>query len=285
MAPSLLETSASRDLPSHPCVRGVPVGAHFTERSPLGRHSKPSRVKLPSGVRVAAAPTIAGVAAAFCLTPSASASAAEAANAASYTTAMPVTTGVASAGQARIEAASAAAAKRAATAVPAAYKVQPGDSLSSIAARVYHDRAAWTVLYWRNRQHIHWADQIYAGQVLQVPPKPARIPAAPTAFGPVVRPAAPSQAGSATGTVTAYAGGVPGGAFGACVVARESGGNAQIMNASGHYGLYQFSAATWAAYGGNPADFGHASVAEQNQVFANALAAGGQSNWAPYDGC
>jgi hypothetical protein len=57
------------------------------------------------------------------------------------------------------------------------------------------------------------------------------------------------------------------------------------MNSTGHYGLYQFSAATWAAYGGNPADFGHASVTEQNQVFANALAAGGQSNWAPYDGC
>jgi hypothetical protein len=69
------------------------------------------------------------------------------------------------------------------------------------------------------------------------------------------------------------------------VVSRESGGQAQIMNYSGHYGLYQFSASTWAAYGGNPADFGHASVAEQNQVFASALARGGQSNWAPYDGC
>ena len=30
---------------------------------------------------------------------------------------------------------------------------------------------------------------------------------------------------------------------------------------------------------------GNASVAEQNQVFANALAAGGQSNWSAYDGC
>jgi hypothetical protein len=36
---------------------------------------------------------------------------------------------------------------------------------------------------------------------------------------------------------------------------------------------------------GDPADFGHASAAEQNQVFANALAAGGESNRAPYDGC
>ena len=85
-----------------------------------------------------------------------------------------------------------------------------------------------------------------------------------------------------TGT---FPGGIPGGAFGQCVVQRESGGNPQIMNGSGHYGLYQFSASTWAEYGGNPADFGHASVAEQNQVFANALAQGGEFNWAPYDGC
>jgi Transglycosylase-like domain len=75
------------------------------------------------------------------------------------------------------------------------------------------------------------------------------------------------------------------GSFQSCVIARESGGNSQVMNASGHYGLYQFSAATWAAYGGSPSSFGHASVAQQNQVFNNAIAAGGQSNWAPYDGC
>jgi hypothetical protein len=77
----------------------------------------------------------------------------------------------------------------------------------------------------------------------------------------------------------------PGGSFGACVRARESGGNPDVMNSSGHYGLYQFSATTWAAYGGNPADFGNASVQEQNQVFQNALDQGGEGNWSPYDGC
>jgi hypothetical protein len=141
------------------------------------------------------------------------------------------------------------------------------------------------VLYWANRHRIGWADNLHAGQVLQVPPKPARIPAAPTALGPAPVAGTTSVPAGSSGASAAYTGGIPGGAFGACVVARESGGNAQIMNATGHYGLYQFSAATWAAYGGNPADFGHASVAEQNRVFANALAAGGQSNWAPYDGC
>jgi resuscitation-promoting factor RpfB len=89
--------------------------------------------------------------------------------------------------------------------------------------------------------------------------------------------AAPKAAPAAT-----YSGG---GSFQSCVIARESGGNPQAMNASGHYGLYQFSYATWVAYGGSPAAFGHATVAQQNQVFSNTIAAGGQSNWAPYDGC
>jgi hypothetical protein len=175
---------------------------------------------------------------------------------------------------------------------PLSYRVRPGDTLSSIAAHVYHNRSDWPVIYWRNHRQIRWANQINAGQVLRIPAKPAHAPNAPArlappAPAPAPAPAASSGGGSAPTAVAdaSYSGTYPGGAFGACVVARESGGNPQIMNATGHYGLYQFSAGTWAAYGGNPADFGHASVAEQNQVFANALAAGGEDNWAPYDGC
>jgi LysM repeat protein len=178
-------------------------------------------------------------------------------------------------------------------AAPGTYKVRPGDTLASIAARFYHDPAAWTAVYWSNHASIRWADDIYAGQVLRIPARPDHIPRAPGALQSPAMTAAPAASGvtgaapsqPATAAGATYSGGVPGGAFGQCVIARESGGNAQIMNATGHYGLYQFSAATWAAYGGNPADFGNASVAEQNQVFANALAAGGESNWAPYDGC
>ena len=75
------------------------------------------------------------------------------------------------------------------------------------------------------------------------------------------------------------------GSFQSCVIARESGGNSQVMNASGHYGLYQFSYSAWVAAGGSGADFGHASAAEQNQVFDTAYAQDGTSPWAPYDGC
>jgi hypothetical protein len=182
------------------------------------------------------------------------------------------------------------------------YTVQPGDSLSSIAANFYHNADAWPVLYWANHgsglNQIQWADDINAGQVLTIPAQPATTPAPPTQLAPVqatsayvpqhasTAPVVAQSSGPSGGSSdAAFTGGVPGGAFGQCVVSRESGGQAQIMNSTGHYGLYQFSASTWAEYGGNPADFGNASVAQQNQVFANALAAGGESNWAPYDGC
>ena len=179
------------------------------------------------------------------------------------------------------------------------YTVRPGDSLSAIAGRLYHNPAAWPVLYWSNHAQVKWANLITAGQVLNVPAQPRHIPAPPARLGPApaytpkhatatTTPAAaagPAATAATAAPAAAWSGAYPGGAFGACVVARESGGNPQVMNASGHYGLYQFAYSTWVAYGGNGADFGHASVAEQNQVFATALAQGGQNNWAPYDGC
>jgi LysM repeat protein len=177
----------------------------------------------------------------------------------------------------------------------AKYVVRSGDTLASIAKRVYASADYWPVLYWANHAKIPYANQIQAGLALTVPNKPAKIPSAPqdlaaaapaattASSGPGYSSASSAGPSAPTQTASTYSG--SSGSFQACVIARESGGNSQVMNGSGHYGLYQFSASTWAAYGGNPADFGHASAAEQNQVFANAMAAGGQSNWAPYDGC
>jgi LysM repeat protein len=188
---------------------------------------------------------------------------------------------------------------------PARYTVKAGDTLSGIARRLYHSDRYWPVLYWANHRQVRDASEIRAGQVLSVPARPAKIPAPPSDLGSAPVPAAASTAGATyapssfsgysaggysqpqstaavTGSTVSASGG---GSFQACVIARESGGNSQVTNGSGHYGLYQFSASTWSAYGGSAADFGNASVAEQNQVFSNAIAAGGQSNWAPYDGC
>jgi hypothetical protein len=150
------------------------------------------------------------------------------------------------------------------------------------------------VIYYANKAGLHGSATIQPGERLRIPAKPGHIPAAPAfAAAPVASVTATSStststsAGSSTSASTSAPAASTSGdsAFQSCVIERESGGNAQVMNSSGHYGLYQFSLSTWEAYGGSAADFGHASVAEQNQVFANAMAAGGEDNWAPYDGC
>lgn len=296
----------------------------------MGRHSKPSRIRIPIGAPIAAAPTLASVVAAFFMAQQMPANAAvadtgpshsatlDAAFSPDVSSASSVTTMSSSQLMAATrtvmmtdmrqawQAAWQEKQEKASTSLPRWYTVQPGDSLSSIAQRFYHNSAAWPVLYWRNHEHIQWANDISVGQVLRIPAEPAEIPAPPSDLQPsapvvtthhtarhastapvVAQSSAPAQQAPVSTTSTSGSlGVVPGGAFGQCVVERESGGNPQVMNSSGHYGLFQFSYSTWVAYGGNPADFGHASVAEQEQVFATALASpGGENNWAPYDGC
>ena len=176
------------------------------------------------------------------------------------------------------------------------YKVQAGDYLARISYHFYHNPNDWTVIYWANHRVIPYANELKIGLVLVVPALPRHIPAPPAVLAPsaprpmsdavtlsvashseVVEQAAPAAPASTSYTVSS--------SLQACIIRAESGGNAQIWNPSGHWGLYQFAAGTWAAYGGNPADFGHASAAEQTQVFDNAIAAGGASNWTLYDGC
>ena len=238
-------------------------------------------------------PAVAGVAAAVCLAPQALADPAPA-HAATLSAERTATAAGVLMSQDETLAAVKRTAHLAAPAQPVSYTIRSGDSLSAIAGKVYHKQNAWPVLYWANRGKIRWANIVVEGQVLKVPALPAKIPAAPSQLGPAPAPApvaAPAAAvsGSAPAQATSsVSSGYSGGAsssFESCVIARESGGNAQVMNSSGHYGLYQFSESTWVAYGGSAASFGHASAAEQHQVFSNAVAQGGQSNWSPYDGC
>ena len=254
----------------------------------MGCHRKQSRIRISRRVPSVAGPALAGVAgvtAALCLAPQALADTPAAQGAAHH--ALAADTSRLNHESVQLLSAIEQATQHKASSGPSWYTVKAGDSLSAIAGRAYHNQDAWPVLYWTNRGKIHWANVIEPGQVLRIPVKPARIPGPPAALGPApaAQVSAPASATSQGAVAASYSGAAPGGSFGQCVIARESGGNAQVMNATGHYGLYQFSASTWAAYGGSPADFGHASVAEQNQVFANAMAQGGQSNWSAYDGC
>jgi hypothetical protein len=269
----------------------------------LGRHrSKRTQFIISNRLSFAAAPALVGVAAAITLSASVTPSPAFASTMAPHMTSAGQSWQVANA---QLLAAihplaeqHSATADKAAASRSGRYTVRSGDTLSTIAGKVYHDPGAWPVLYWANRDKIRWANAVDVGEVLTVPVKPARIPAAPSQLGPAPAPApAPAQAtmeqaatvpqassevAAPAQSASTYTGS---GSFQECVISSESGGNSQVMNSSGHYGLYQFSSSTWAEYGGNPAEFGDASVAEQNQVFDNAIAAGGQSNWSAYDGC
>jgi LysM repeat protein len=246
----------------------------------LGRHRKLKPSQITRRLTTAAVPALAGVAATLCLAPQAQASPLAPSVSLDHATAADTLGRVGGQSPAELLAAS----RQAVASKPAKYTVRAGDSLSSIAGRVYHDQAAWPEIYWANHSKIPAANDLSVGQVLQIPAKTARIPKAPAQAAPVAVAASQSQgvAYAPAETVSTYSGG---GGFASCVISRESGGNSQVMNSSGHYGLYQFSASTWQEYGGSASDFGNASVAEQNQVFDNALAAGGQSNWSAYDGC
>jgi Transglycosylase-like domain/LysM domain len=175
--------------------------------------------------------------------------------------------------------------REAAARPPAEIVVRRGDSLSGVAARY---RIEWPGLYEANRSVIgEDPNLLIPGERLRIPSaaSAARLAASyrpPVAAPAGTPPAEPAETAALQGTEGSTA---PAGSFQQCVISRESGGSAQIMNGSGHYGLYQFSYSAWVAAGGNPSDFGNASVAEQNQVFATAYAEDGTSPWAPYDGC
>ena len=73
-------------------------------------------------------------------------------------------------------------------------------------------------------------------------------------------------------------------ALGVCIRNAEEGGSYAWGPGNGG-GAYQFLLGTWEHYGGAASEYGSAGPAYQDQIFDNAIAAGGASNWTAYDGC
>lgn len=177
---------------------------------------------------------------------------------------------------------------------PAQVDVVVGDTLSGLSAEHLGDPGRWTDLWNANRAVVGGnPNLIYPGQALTLPTGHVDAPAdvalvAPTPRTPPV-PAKPTHhhvaAPSTTPPPSARVNLGNYGGFEACVIRRESSGNPQVMNASGHYGLFQFDFRTWVSGGGSPSTFGHASVAEQEAVFARVYAARGTEPWSPSDHC
>ncbi len=72
--------------------------------------------------------------------------------------------------------------------------------------------------------------------------------------------------------------------LGDCIRNAEEGGSYAWGPGNGG-GAYQFQLGTWEKYGGAAGEYGVAGPAYQDQIFDNAIAAGGASNWTNYDGC
>jgi hypothetical protein len=88
----------------------------------------------------------------------------------------------------------------------------------------------------------------------------------------------PSAAPSSSGGDAAHS------ALGVCIRNAEEGGSYAWGPGNGG-GAYQFLLGTWEKYGGAASEYGVAGPAYQDQIFDNAIAAGGASNWTAYDGC
>jgi nucleoid-associated protein YgaU len=56
-------------------------------------------------------------------------------------------------------------------AIPRTYKVRRGDTLSSIAEKVYGDSNKWREIYNANRTRLRSSDGIRIGQILVIPPR------------------------------------------------------------------------------------------------------------------
>ena len=97
--------------------------------------------------------------------------------------------------------------------------------------------------------------------------------------------AQPSASASASPAPTLSGGSDPAhSALGECIRNAEEGGSYAWGPGNGG-GAYQFAIGTWEKYGGAASEFGSAGPAYQDQIFDNAINAGGASNWTAYDGC
>ncbi len=200
------------------------------------RHAKPSKPATRRGVPVAAAATLAGVAAAFVFLHSGSAAAGPSHDA------MPV--------------------KSAMSGFTSDYVA--ADVTRGVIARMISESA-------RAAQRRHLANLAAARRARR---QAARQQAA----------AQPTLTPSAAPAPSGGGGDAASSPLGVCIRNSEEGGSYAWGPGNGG-GAYQFLLGTWEKYGGAASEYGVAGPAYQDQIFDNAIAAGGASNWTSYDGC
>ena len=220
---------------------------------PAPRHSRPKTPRKPAvkiGVPVVAAATLAGVAAAFVFLTGGSAGSA-------------------------------------ASTSPSHSKITVASSASSLTSDdmlidVHHQVAARTVRDTARTIRRHYLAKLAAARLAQkkAAEKAAEQAAKQQAAAAAQPSATPSPAASSSGSSSDAAHS----ALGVCIRNAEEGGSYAWGPGNGG-GAYQFVLGTWENYGGSASEYGVAGPAYQDQIFDNAIAAGGASNWTAYDGC
>jgi LysM repeat protein len=181
---------------------------------------------------------------------------------------------------------------------PASYTVQPGDSLSAIAAHEYGSAGDWPAVWWANRSQVADPNVIAAGQRLRLPasgqvpswmaraamaavPGQSAAPAASASAPPADSPAPVQAAAPAEAPAAAPAASSSDGADWGAVAACESGGNWSANTGNGFYGGLQFTQQTWLAYGGGQyaSSANLATQAQQVAVAQQVLAGQGIGAW------
>ena len=176
----------------------------------------------------------------------------------------------------------------------ASYAVQPGETLSAIAAHAYGNAADWPAVWWANRNQVPNPNVIAAGQRLRLPasgqvpvlmadaaraaiPASTPAPAAVQAAAVSASQADPPAAASVSTAAPASSGGVNWSAIAAC----ESGGNWSANTGNGFYGGLQFTEQTWLGYGGGQyaSSANQATAAQQIAVAQRVLAGQGIGAW------
>jgi hypothetical protein len=220
---------------------------------PAPRHSRPKTPRKPAvkiGVPVVAAATLAGVAAAFVFLTGGSAGSA-------------------------------------ASTSPSHSKITVASSASSLTSDdmlidVHHQVAARTVRDTARTIRRHYLAKLAAARLAQkkAAEKAAEQAAKQQAAAAAQPSPSPSPAASSSGSSSDAAHS----ALGVCIRNAEEGGSYAWGPGNGG-GAYQFVLGTWENYGGSASEYGVAGPAYQDQIFDNAIAAGGASNWTAYDGC
>jgi hypothetical protein len=219
------------------------------------RHSKPRTTRKPAlrvGVPVLAAATLAGVAAAFVFFSGGSAGNAAARTSHSVISATSKTSGL------TID--NAMLNMRHVVAARAVRTIRHKYLARLAAARLAKKLAAQAAA----KQAAKQAAQ-QAAQQAAVQPTPTPTPS-------------PAASSTSSGSDPAHS------SLGVCIRNAEEGGSYAWGPGNGG-GAYQFQIGTWEKYGGAGSEFGVAGPAYQDQIFDNAINAGGASNWTAYDGC